>query len=64
MWNWFNCYVSGRHDYSIWCEPNVIYLRCVHCGRRSNGLNLKEAPVESAPPPTPISRIARLLLGA
>ncbi|OLC43709.1 MAG: hypothetical protein AUH43_20165 [Acidobacteria bacterium 13_1_40CM_65_14] len=37
MWNWFNCYLSGRHDYSAWCEPGAIFLRCVHCGRRSSG---------------------------
>jgi hypothetical protein len=37
MWNWFNCYLSGRHDYSAWCEPGTIFLRCVHCGRRSPG---------------------------
>jgi hypothetical protein len=37
MWNWFNCYLSGRHDYGVWCEPGAIFLRCVHCGRRSSG---------------------------
>ena len=37
MWNWFNCYLSGRHDYGMWCEPGTIFLRCVHCGRRSSG---------------------------
>ena len=37
MWNWFNCYLSGRHDYGMWCEPGAIFLRCVHCGRRSSG---------------------------
>jgi hypothetical protein len=37
MWNWFNCYLSGRHDYGMWCEPGAIFLRCVHCGRRSPG---------------------------
>jgi hypothetical protein len=37
MWTWFNCYLSGRHDYGMWCEPGTIYLRCVHCGRRSSG---------------------------
>ncbi len=50
MWNWFNCYLSGRHDYGVWCEPGNIFLRCVHCGRRSAGWSLetKEAPL--APP--------------
>ena len=37
MWNWFNCYLSGRHDYGVWCEKGAIFLRCVHCGRRSPG---------------------------
>lgn len=37
MWNWFNCYLSGRHEYGVWCEPGAIFLRCVHCGKRSSG---------------------------
>jgi hypothetical protein len=37
MWNLFNCYLSGRHDYGMWCEPGQIFLRCVHCGKRSAG---------------------------
>ncbi len=37
MWNWFNCYLSGRHEFGPWCEPGTIFLRCVHCGRRSSG---------------------------
>jgi hypothetical protein len=37
MWNVFNCYLSGRHDYGMWCEPGAIFLRCVHCGKRSSG---------------------------
>ena len=37
MWNLFNCYLSGRHDYGMWCEPGQIFLRCVHCGKRSPG---------------------------
>jgi hypothetical protein len=40
MWNWFNCYLSGRHEYGVWCEPGAIFLRCVHCGRRSPGWSL------------------------
>jgi len=40
MWNWFNCYLSGRHDYGMWCEPGAIFPRCVHCGRRSGGWSL------------------------
>jgi hypothetical protein len=37
MWNWFNCFISGRHEFGVWCEPGAIFLRCVHCGRRSSG---------------------------
>lgn len=37
MWNWFNCYLSGRHEYGPWCEPGNIFLRCIHCGRRTSG---------------------------
>lgn len=40
MWNWFNCYLSGRHDYGMWCEPGTIFLRCMHCGKRSPGWTL------------------------
>jgi hypothetical protein len=37
MWKWFNCYLSGRHDFGVWCESGTVFLRCVHCGRRSSG---------------------------
>ena len=56
MWSWFNCYLSGRHEYGMWCEPGTIFLRCVHCGRRSPGWALngqQAAPVPTPPPPTP-----------
>lgn len=52
MWNWFNCYLSGRHEYGVWCEPGAIFLRCVHCGKRSSGWDLAEPPASAAPPPT------------
>jgi hypothetical protein len=51
MWNFFNCYLSGRHDYGMWCEPGQIFLRCVHCGKRSPGWAVEpKAPVAAAPP--------------
>lgn len=58
MWNLFNCYLSGRHDYGMWCEPGAIFLRCVHCGKRSSGWSLEpkahapqpQAAVAKAPP--------------
>jgi len=37
MWKWFNCYLSGRHNFGITCEPGEIFLKCSHCGRRSPG---------------------------
>jgi hypothetical protein len=45
MWNWFNCYLSGRHDFGVWCEPGAIFLRCLHCGRRSSGWSLEGKPL-------------------
>jgi hypothetical protein len=47
MWSWFNCYLSGRHDYGMWCEPGTIFLRCIHCGRRSPGWHLHGADAPS-----------------
>lgn len=37
MWNWLNCYLSGRHDYGVTCSSGSIFLRCIHCGKRSEG---------------------------
>jgi hypothetical protein len=41
MWNWLNCHLSGRHDYGMWCEPGTIFLRCMHCGKRSSGWSVE-----------------------
>jgi len=49
MWNWFNCYLSGRHEYGVWCKPGVIFLRCVHCGRRSSGWAIDAKANRSSP---------------
>jgi len=48
MWNLFNCYLSGRHDYGMWCEPGVMFLRCVHCGKRSSGWEVTAKPATAA----------------
>jgi len=48
MWNLFNCYLSGRHDYGMWCEPGVMFLRCVHCGKRSSGWAITPTPATAA----------------
>jgi hypothetical protein len=51
MWNLFNCYLSGRHDYGMWCEPGTIFLRCLQCGKRSAGWTMNaKAPVPLARP--------------
>jgi hypothetical protein len=47
MWNWVTCYLSGRHEFGISCEPGAIFLRCMHCGRRSSGWNLGQTPQTS-----------------
>ena len=36
MWSWIACYVNG-HDYSVYCESGSMFLRCLKCGRRSQG---------------------------
>lgn len=46
MWNWLNCYLSGRHDFGVTCASGSIFLRCIHCGKRSNGWAVRnEQPV-------------------
>jgi hypothetical protein len=56
MWNWFNCYLSGRHDYGMSCERGAMFLRCTHCGRRSPGWSVHAdhsaaaSNVHTAPP--------------
>ena len=50
MWNLFNCYLSGRHDYGMWCEPGAIFLRCVHCGKRSSGWAVTPKPAAQRAP--------------
>ena len=49
MWTWINCYLSRRHDYGMWCEPGIIFLRCLHCGRRTTGWRLDEADEPANP---------------
>jgi hypothetical protein len=67
MWKWFNCYLSGRHDFGVWCEPGAIFLRCMHCGKRSNGWSVDAKVVERATtrvaklPPTSTPRGSRVL---
>jgi hypothetical protein len=53
MWSLFNCYLSGRHDYGMWCEPGAIFLRCVNCGKRSPGWAVTAKEGVSAPLPKP-----------
>jgi hypothetical protein len=54
MWNWISCYLSGRHEFGVSCEPGAVFLRCVHCGRRSQGWALHDklhrAAQHEAPP--------------
>ena len=36
MWAWISCYVTG-HDYAVSCDHGRMFLKCVICGRRSEG---------------------------
>lgn len=59
MWTFFNCYLSGRHDYGMWCEPGQIFLRCVHCGKRSSGWAVDpRAHAAAARTPVAAARVA------
>jgi hypothetical protein len=49
MWNLIHCYLSGRHDYGMWCEPGTMFLRCVHCGKRSSGWAVEAKFHQTAP---------------
>jgi hypothetical protein len=58
MWNWLNCYLSGRHDYGVTCSDGSIFLQCLHCGKRSNGWAVhpdhEPALARSAPARSPV----------
>jgi len=36
MLSWIYCYVTG-HDYTVSCDNGAMFLRCIVCGRRSQG---------------------------
>ena len=62
MWNWFNCYLSGRHEFSMWCEPGTVFLRCMHCGRRSSGWSIDgRAEAAAAAKSKPIASTGRVV---
>jgi hypothetical protein len=46
MWSWISCYLTG-HDYGVYCEQGVIYLRCAICGRRSHGWDVRTAQADA-----------------
>src|SRR5436190_17471595 len=52
MWTWLKCYLSGHHEYGVWCEPGAMFLRCVHCGHRSSGWSVEGRTVAAAEPST------------
>ena len=53
MWNLLNCYLSGRHEYGMCCEPGAIFLRCLHCGKRSPGWTVAPKPLPMSMPIAP-----------
>jgi hypothetical protein len=42
MWSLLNCYLTGRHDFGVTCASGSVFLRCLHCGKRSNGWAVRE----------------------
>ena len=56
MWNWLNCYLSGRHDFGVTCSSGSIYLRCIHCGKRSNGWEVHNEHAALVPVTAPVAR--------
>jgi hypothetical protein len=63
MWKWFNCYLSGRHNFGVSCEPGAIFLRCSECGRRSAGWSVDHQP--NSPAVTrPAARAASLAVSS
>ena len=63
MWEWISCYLSGKHEFGVSCEPGAVFLRCVHCGRRSQGWALhdkveRRAPLQ-APPANAIASLGK-----
>ena len=55
MWNWLNCYLSGRHDFGVTCASGSIFLQCIHCGKRSNGWEVRQ---EHRTAPAPLKAVA------
>ena len=49
MLNRFYCFLSGRHAFSVWCGDGAIFLRCVHCGRRSPGWAIDKKTEQASP---------------
>jgi hypothetical protein len=58
MWDLIHCYLSGRHDYGMWCESGQMFLRCVHCGKRSSGWAVEEKFQRPATRPAVVTRAA------
>jgi hypothetical protein len=54
MLNLLSCYLSARHEYGVNCEPGTIFLRCIHCGRRSSGWAV-DARVAATRPVSPVA---------
>ena len=56
MWNWLGCYLSGRHDFGVTCSSGSIFLRCIHCGKRSNGWEVHNEQPALVPVTAPVQR--------
>jgi hypothetical protein len=64
MFKWITCYLSGQHEFHVVCEPSAIFLRCHHCGRRSNGWSLQHEQQNLQPAHVPMPRPSQTPLRA
>jgi len=44
MPHWLTCKLTGRHEYTMWCQDGAMFLRCTNCGRRSTGWQIVNKP--------------------
>jgi hypothetical protein len=49
MWDWISCNLLGRHEETVSCDHASVHLRCLKCGRRSDGWHLTDPALVMKP---------------